>query len=85
MMQPTNGQPTTGRSTDHIALIEMVEVLRQQLAEEREANQENQRIIADLVQRVPELEPAPGPREAPETTSASGSRDHVPPDAREST
>ncbi len=71
-MQPTNGQPTTGRSTDQIALVEMVEVLRQQLAEEREANQENQRIIADLVQRVPELEPAPGPRETPEATPGNG-------------
>ncbi len=71
-MRPTNGQPTTGRSTDQTALVAMVEVLRQQLAEEREANKENKRIIADLVQRVPELEPAPEPREAPEASSGHG-------------
>jgi hypothetical protein len=69
-MRPTNnGQPTSGRSTDRTALLEMVELLRRQLAEEREANEENKRIIADLVQRVPELKPTPEPREAPETPS----------------
>lgn len=35
-----------------------VEMLRDQLAGEREANRENRRIIAGLIQRVPELEPA---------------------------
>jgi hypothetical protein len=74
-MRPTNGQPTTGRSTDRTALLEMVEVLRQQLAEEREANKKYRHIIADLVQRVSELEPAPEPREAPETTSGNGCDD----------
>jgi hypothetical protein len=50
-----------------------VRFLEKQLDEEREANRENRRIIAGLVQRVPELEPAreapPEPRESPETAS----------------
>jgi hypothetical protein len=37
-------------------LREQIEFLRQQLAEEREANRENRRIIGGLVQRVPELD-----------------------------
>jgi len=49
-----------------------IEHLRSQLREAHEANRENRRIIAGLVQRVPELEPAreapPEPREEPETT-----------------
>ena len=35
-----------------------IDHLREQLKEEREANRENRRIIAGLVQRVPELKPA---------------------------
>jgi hypothetical protein len=45
----------------------LIEFLRDQLREEREANRENRRIIAGLVQRVPELEPAPEYRESRET------------------
>ena len=48
---------------------ETIRVLREQLEAEREANRENRRIIAGLVQRVPELEATPEPREAPETAS----------------
>src|SRR5215207_8287174 len=61
-----NDQPTTSQTPDQSALVEVlrdqVQYLREQLSEEREANRENRRIIAGLVQRVPELEPA---REAP--------------------
>src|SRR5918998_1133606 len=46
-----------------------IDHLREQLREEREANRENRRIIAGLVQRVPELESAPEPREAPVTAT----------------
>jgi hypothetical protein len=50
-----------------------IDHLREQLREERDANRENRRIIAGLVQRVPELEPAreasPEPRESPVTPS----------------
>jgi len=52
----------------------VVEVLREQLSRtweqleaEREANRENRRIIAGLVQRVPELEAVQKPRESPVT------------------
>jgi len=46
-----------------------IDHLREQLKEEREANRENRRIIAGLVQRVPELEAAPEPPRSPETVS----------------
>ena len=43
------------RLVEHMA--SEIDHLREQLKEEREANRENRRIIAGLVQRVPELEP----------------------------
>jgi hypothetical protein len=43
---------------------ETIRVLKDQLEAEREANRENRRIIAGLVQRVPELEASPEPRES---------------------
>jgi hypothetical protein len=46
-----------------------IEHLREQLNEEREANRENRRIIAGLVQRMPELEASPERRESPETAT----------------
>jgi hypothetical protein len=71
-----NNQPTTGQLTEQSTLVEVlsdqVSFLRQQLNEEREANRENRRIIAGLVQRVPELEAAPELREAPKTVSDEG-------------
>jgi len=53
-------QPTDQRPTDELVevLRDQVDHLRDQLQQEREANRENRRIIAGLVQRVPELEPA---------------------------
>ena len=42
--------------------VELIATLREQLAAERRANEENRRIIAALTQRIPEIEP---PREAP--------------------
>lgn len=70
------GRPTTGQRTDPSAQTELVEALRdqvsflrQQLEQEREANRENRRIIAGLVQRVPELEAAPESLESPEATT----------------
>jgi uncharacterized protein YecE (DUF72 family) len=47
---------------------QLIAVLLEQLAAEREANRENRRIIAGLVQRIPELEAAPEPRDEPETS-----------------
>ncbi len=53
---------TTNTTQDQTSLVdvlqEQVTYLREQLDQEREANRENRRIIAGLVQRVPELEPA---------------------------
>ncbi len=57
------------------------EFLRDQLNQEREANRENRRIIAGLVQRVPELEAPSAAREGGEPTTerpggaAEGQRD----------
>ncbi len=50
-------------------LRDQVSYLREQLGQEREANRENRRIIAGLVQRIPELEAAPETRDGHETAS----------------
>ena len=72
-------RPTTDQTTDQSALAlmqahldslgEHLTYLRYQLDQEREANRENRRIIAGLVQRVPELGPAYEPRDAPQATA----------------
>jgi hypothetical protein len=79
--RPTaNGdRPTTDQTADQSALTlmqahldslgEQLTYLRYQLDQEREANRENRRIIAGLVQRVPELGPAYEPRDAPQATA----------------
>jgi hypothetical protein len=51
------------------SLKEQLAYLREQLHQEREANRENRRIIAGLVQRVPELEPVTESRESSETAT----------------
>jgi hypothetical protein len=78
-------RPTTGQATDQVALVEVVRdqvaFLREQLNEEGEANRENRRIIAGLVQRVPELEARevrPEPRDAPETTTEEAAKGNAP-------
>jgi hypothetical protein len=63
----------TGQATDQAAqammqahlesLQDQILHLRRQLEESHEANRENRRIIAGLVQRVPELEATPERRE----------------------
>jgi hypothetical protein len=68
--QPTNRPGATDQPTDD--LREQVRYLREQLRREQEAHAEARRIIAGLVQRIPELE---APREAearetPETATA---------------
>jgi hypothetical protein len=55
-----------------------IEDLREQLAAERRANEENRRIIAALTQRIPEIEAPSEPSESP--TEATGGADRV--DAR---
>jgi hypothetical protein len=86
VLLPTAMLRDTDRNTDDIsrdtadiphdseALIsakdETIRLLQQQLEVEREASSELRRIIAGLVQRVPELEPAQEAPESPETASA---------------
>ncbi len=68
----TSHQPDNDRITDQSKLIEVLEAqvedLRGRLDHADEANRENRRIIAGLVQRIPELEAAPEPRDEPETS-----------------
>lgn len=55
--------------------------LRHQLDQERDANRENRRIIAGLIERVPELEapaPAPEPPRSPESAGEAPTRGTVP-------
>jgi len=65
-----NGTQATARTTDQTALVEalrdQIEDLRRRLDTSEEANRENRRIIAGLVQRVPELE---APRDGNEATA----------------
>ncbi len=56
-------------------LRDRVRSLETQLSGERTANRENRRIIAGLVQRVPELEAAPEPRESDLRASDEPARD----------
>jgi hypothetical protein len=48
-------------------LRDQVEHLRRELAEEREANRENRRLLAAALERIPELEATPEARGSPET------------------
>ena len=86
--QPTTNSDRhmTDQTTDQSALAlmqahldslgEQLTYIRDQLDQEREANRENRRIIAGLVQRVPELEP---PRNGRETATAGPDREeHLP-------
>jgi len=64
---------TAETTTDQTSLVEVlhdqVTYLREQLDQEREANRENRRIIAGLVQHVPGLDAPPESQESPETNS----------------
>ena len=62
----------TSRLVD--ALEDEVAHLRRQLDQANERDRENRRIIAGLVQRVPELEAAPEPRDIPMTSSDSAGK-----------
>lgn len=87
--RPTYGadRPTCGQPTDPSTQIELVEALRdqasflrQQLEQEREANRENRRIIAGLVQRVPELQVTPESRESLEKIPEGATEGDTPPE-----
>ena len=65
-------------------LREQLRAQREQLQAEREAHAEARRIIAGLVQRVPELEAAPeSPPESPETTTTAEEAEQRPGGAQE--
>jgi len=70
-----------------VEVRDRVRYLEKQLDEEREANRENRRIIAGLVQRVPELEAAreeaPEERESTQTPSEEPHSTHAPPEQQE--
>ena len=79
-------RPATDQVADQSALAlmqahldslgEQLTYVRDQLDQEREANRENRRIIAGLVQRVPELE---APRNGHETANAGPDREEYRP------
>lgn len=72
-------EPTATRTDELIAeLRDRVRSLDEQLAQERQANSENRRIIAALTSRIPEIE---GPRESPETVEDRRDSDRPRPDA----
>jgi hypothetical protein len=74
--RPPDGSP----DIDPVHLLqEQNRMLREQLEEAHAANRENRRIIAGLVQRVPELEAASEPRDAPVSAAEDGSGTPDPP------
>jgi hypothetical protein len=91
-------QPATNQATDDTdaggsdryrdelleVLRDEVSHLRNQLDRERDASAELRRIVAGLVQRVPELEAAPEGTRSPETASESTDRDLLHPEEQES-
>ena len=82
--QPIDGHADRrgGSETDRDELVEAlrddVAHLRDQLDRERDASAELRRIVAGLVQRVPELEAAPEPRNAPKKASEGTVNGSVP-------
>ena len=84
-----NDRSSTGQPADQGDLVEalrdQVVFLRQQLEEEREANRENRRIIAGLVQRVPELGPVQEPREDHVTDSEEPNKGAAAPSEQQET
>ena len=63
VLLPADTSRDTDRDTDRTD--ELIATLREQLAAERRANEENRRIIAALTQRIPEIEPPREPVSAP--------------------
>ena len=60
--------------------VDLVQMLREQLAEAHAANRENRRIIAALTQRIPEIEAPREARDAAETVSEDGAGADTPTD-----
>jgi hypothetical protein len=66
---PKHDQPPSDITALISELREHNATLREQLAAERRANEENRRLLAALIQRVPELEAPSEPSERPETAT----------------
>ena len=85
----TGSERTDEQTRDRTALVDVlrsdVEFLREELKRREEVHAEESRrkdtIIAQLAQRIPELEASPEPREAPETASEQPYSTHAPPEA----
>jgi hypothetical protein len=58
---------------------ETIRTLREQLEAERRANEENRRLLAALIQRVPELEAPQEPPGGPQSAGAGSNREDAPP------
>jgi excisionase family DNA binding protein len=76
-----NADDTANERTEQSELVQTLReynaALERQLNAEREASAELRRIVAGLVQRIPELEAPSEPRESPETATetAEGARE----------
>jgi excisionase family DNA binding protein len=74
-----NADDTTNERTEQSELVQTLReynaALERQLNAEREASAELRRIVAGLVQRIPELEAPPEPRESPETAPKTAAGD----------
>jgi hypothetical protein len=83
MVRDTDDIPTD-KPPESTAVIEAkdetIRILEEQLESERAASAELRRIVAGLVQRVPELEPAQDSRESAISTSDSPGEGEVPPE-----
>ena len=78
-MVQSNGDTPPGNSASLISSKdETTRVLSEQLEAERTASAELRRIVAGMVQRVPELEAAPEPRNAPKMVSEGTANSYVP-------
>jgi len=74
-----NADDTANERTEQSELVQTLReynaTLERQLNAEREASAELRRIVAGLVQRIPELEAPPEPRESPETAPKTAAGD----------
>ena len=75
-----NADDTTNERTEQSELVQTLReynaTLERQLNAEREASAELRRIVAGLVQRIPELEAPSEPRESPETATEGEDEQH---------
>ena len=69
---------TTGQPGGQDPYRELVEELRDRVRSLEEANRENRRIIAGLIQRVPELEPAREDETREEPQETTGGQERAP-------